>query len=430
MRILASSLLIAVLLACALSHASSANQRSKKRPTAAAGGQSSSSWKLGTPVSFQNLTVFPVISNTRASADEFITLDEGLRSGKVVIAELGANGRARRLRPDEQIGDEAEVNKLAVINTSGKKLILIAGELLVGGKQDRIVSHDCIVASTGRPVPIDVFCVEHGRWHEEASFGQSRDVGNQSQQNVGSGSGRGVGGGVGGGSGSGVGAGSGSGMGSGSGGTSGGDAAAGNLARLSPGLISFGGVASSKNPSSKEVLIVSPNVRATAQAEKSQNEVWSEVDKTVSANNVSTSTDRFTSVYKDESVSKKLEDYEQAFGGKFSGENIVGAVIAVDGTIISADVFASHSLFKKYWPKLLKSSALQALNSPASDAGSIDVKAAEAFLSRAGGSASSESRKGVYRITEHQSDEDASFELQSATKGESKLVHFNRMKKQ
>ena len=154
-------------------------------------------WRISSPISFNNLTVFPVVSDEPTSTDEFITLDEGLRSGKVIITELGTDGRSRRIRRNQRISDDADVNKLAVTNRSGKMLVLIAGELLVGGKQDRIVGNDCIVASTNKPVPINVFCVEHGRWSEEASFGQSRSV--ASGAGVGTGSGGGAGPGSGGG---------------------------------------------------------------------------------------------------------------------------------------------------------------------------------------------------------------------------------------
>ena len=136
----------------------------------------SSSWRLGAPVSFENLTIFPVIGDDSLDAGGFITLDEGLRSGKVTLTEIGAKGRVRRIGAGRQASDDAEVNKLMLTNRSGKTLILIAGEMVVGGKQDRIVGHDCLVASSNVPVKLDVFCVEPGRWNEEAAFGQSRRV--------------------------------------------------------------------------------------------------------------------------------------------------------------------------------------------------------------------------------------------------------------
>ena len=129
-------------------------------------------WRIGTPITFERLTIFPVITDQPTASNEFITLDQGLRSGSVTITELGANGRARRIGR-RQLSDGAEVNKLALTNNSGKTLVLIAGEMILGGKQDRIVGHDCVIEASNTPVPLDVFCVEHGRWSGPSAFGQS-----------------------------------------------------------------------------------------------------------------------------------------------------------------------------------------------------------------------------------------------------------------
>ena len=67
--------------------------------------------------------------------------------------------------------DNASVNELSLINRSGKKLMLLAGEVIVGGKQDRIVQDDLIVPPVSVPVSLSVFCVEHGRWSQRASEG-------------------------------------------------------------------------------------------------------------------------------------------------------------------------------------------------------------------------------------------------------------------
>ena len=46
-------------------------------------------WLVGEPVVHENLTLFPVFSESAESTEEFITLDEGLRSGKVIVKEMG-----------------------------------------------------------------------------------------------------------------------------------------------------------------------------------------------------------------------------------------------------------------------------------------------------------------------------------------------------
>src|SRR5262249_39023820 len=145
---LLASVLLAALVIAGTSHhrALSAALATPAAKTATEGGGEAAhrDWRVGSPVSFANLTVFPIVSDRAQGPDDFITLDEGLRSRKVTVSELGANGRTRVLHSRRYSGDNAEVNRLALTNYSGKKLILIAGEMVIGGKQDRIVGHDCI----------------------------------------------------------------------------------------------------------------------------------------------------------------------------------------------------------------------------------------------------------------------------------------------
>ncbi|HWC76057.1 MAG TPA: DUF6569 family protein [Blastocatellia bacterium] len=375
-------------------------------------------WSLGAPISFKNLTVFPVLGDSLDS-NKYITLDEGLKSGKVIITEIGANGRARRIGQSRQASDDAEVNKLLLTNRSGKTLVLIAGEIVVGGKQDRIVGHDCLIASSNRRVPLDVFCIEPGRWNEESSFGRSQvqvaqtNAAPQSRRSRRGG--RGIG--VGRGSGSGMGSGSGAGVARGvAGGVPGGTP--GGIIGVSP---SFGLAATALAP---------PNVREKAQASKDQSKVWEEVAVTNSRNGVSSSTGNLNASLSSVEVKTKLDDYEAPFASILSNKRIVGVVVAVGGKLRAADVFATHSLFRSYWPRLLKSYGLEALSAPGSDSINISQLNAEEFLARSAGKKSVGARSRVYRLTEHQTDKDASFELTSGSNAVMEVIHFNRVSKQ
>lgn len=367
--LLAGVLLVALALAGSSRHRPVKASRQAQQPSQG----SHRDWRIGSPVSFDNLTVFPVLSNQAANAEDFITLDEGLRSRKVVITELGADGRSHRLRSQRRVDDNAEVNRLAVTNNSGKKLILIAGEMIIGGKQDRIVGHDCIIEATAKPVPIDVFCVEHGRWSGSENFGQSRSPVSSRGEVIGN-------------------------------------------AHTETVTVSAGAMAM-------------PNVRAKAQAEKSQTEVWDAVEVTATANSVQSQTGDLKSVYQDKQVSHKLDDYERAFKDKLPTFNIVGVVAAVNGKIISADVFAYHRLFQAYWPKMLKSYALEALSAADQPKQEIARSDAEAFLTRVEGTTDASGEQGAYRLVENQSSKDASFELESRAARRT-LIHFNRVSKQ
>ena len=70
----------------------------------------------------------------------------------------------------------ASVNQLVLINRSSRPLLLLAGELVSGGKQDRVIGKDRIVPAGGPPLPLDVFCVEHGRWTGSAQFAAANTI--------------------------------------------------------------------------------------------------------------------------------------------------------------------------------------------------------------------------------------------------------------
>src|ERR1051326_2940881 len=142
------------------------------RDAAQAKGHPEMAWSVLAPVGYKNLTIFPLRA-TDAATDAYITLDEGTRNGTVVIAGRGgaqaANRRARRAASRQvqqavSYNEGASVNELALVNRSGKRLLLLAGTVVVGGQQDRIVQEDRIIPPVSVPVALSVFCVEHGRW--------------------------------------------------------------------------------------------------------------------------------------------------------------------------------------------------------------------------------------------------------------------------
>ena len=320
-------------------------------------------WRLGTPVNYENLTIFPVLSDQSGSRADLITLDEGLRLGKVTITELGADGSSRTI-DRRQLSGSAEVNRLALTNKSGKALVLIAGEMILGGRQDRIVGHDCIIEASDTPVPLDVFCVEHGRWSGGFAFGPNGSA--QKEEAI-------------------------------------------KLATIAP--------------------LARPNIREKAQAQKSQDQVWNSVAETVTVNGANTATGTLKSVYEDKTVNRRLEAYERALKDSLSAESVVGVVAAIGNKVISADVFANHSLFQAYWPKMLKSYALEAVSRKSTGKAQVMKAEAEAFLARVQGTAAANGQGEVYRLKENQSGTDASFELEYTAKAPS-LVHFNRVAKQ
>ena len=106
--------------------------------------------KLGEAIVVESLALTPLIATDKeiASSDDLQTLDETMPKHLVKIVEF----------------DEGDVNNLTFSNKSEKPVFLLAGEVIIGGKQDRIIGRNTIIpAKKTQQVP--VFCVEHGRWN-------------------------------------------------------------------------------------------------------------------------------------------------------------------------------------------------------------------------------------------------------------------------
>jgi hypothetical protein len=56
------------------------------------------------------------------------------------------------------------VPAVLIKNTGVIAIYIMAGEIIIGGKQDRMVSFDILIPG-GKEVRVEVRCVEHGRWH-------------------------------------------------------------------------------------------------------------------------------------------------------------------------------------------------------------------------------------------------------------------------
>src|SRR5579859_988646 len=105
-------------------------------------------WRILDPVTYENISVFPVVASYGQDTSAFLTLEEGLATGEVVVRERGSEEmvRGRDGRPvyiPQPTG--ASVNQLVLLNRSKRPLLLLAGELVSGGKQDRIIGKDRIV---------------------------------------------------------------------------------------------------------------------------------------------------------------------------------------------------------------------------------------------------------------------------------------------
>ena len=263
-------------------------------PAPAGGTPSTSGYTILSPIRQGNLTVFPVVAAREFDTAEFLTLDEGLHSGEVIVTESGSVQPLMRRRRTPVAHDGAQVNQLVLVNNSRRPLILLAGEIVTGGKQDRVIGKDRIIPAESDPIDLGVFCVEPGRW-------------------VGSSDRFGVGG-------------------------------ANGAAMVAP--------------------MAAPNVRAKAMADKDQQQVWSEVAKTrtamaeavtagAAAAEIHGTTSYARVMNNDEvkqrvdSVAEPIQRNYQSLIRQLRDQNAVGVVVAVNGQVVWADIFASTNLSGK-----------------------------------------------------------------------------------
>ncbi len=108
--------------------------------------------KVGDPVKYKNLMIFPLITEAVRRSDYF-TLDQAMENGWLRIREI----------------DGGEVNAVELKNTSDKIVFIMTGEMLTGAKQDRMLREDVLVPPKSDWLRVPVYCVEHGRWFSVSS---------------------------------------------------------------------------------------------------------------------------------------------------------------------------------------------------------------------------------------------------------------------
>jgi len=108
--------------------------------------------------SFKKIRIYPIrandsFKNTYKDLGKYTNLEKAIKDKKIELSEVSESG---------------SVNTLYAKNTSKDIIYIMAGEVVKGGKQDRIVGED-IVLSPGEEKNIDAFCVESGRWQQKSS---------------------------------------------------------------------------------------------------------------------------------------------------------------------------------------------------------------------------------------------------------------------
>lgn len=242
--------------------------------------------RISGPYTHENLSVFLIHSTHNQAAKSFLTLQEAMEQKKVVVYETG------------------NVNQLAVENQSDENVYIQSGDIVKGGRQDRVFSDDVVLTAHSGRVPISSFCVEHGRWTRRGAEAADR-------------------------------------------------------------------FASSDN------ALAGKQLKMAARTPNAQAEVWSQV-AAVEARMVDGLAGRAAAApppaailpasgsmqltLENKSVAAAADAYVRDLAKIVDGrKDVVGYAFAINGKLNSADLYASADLFRRMWPKLLHSSAAEAL---------------------------------------------------------------------
>ena len=348
-------------------------------PGAEAGqNPNSHEYRVLEPLQSGALTLFPVVRADRSQSVkwDFITLDEGLRSGDVEVTEAGkARGMVRPRRGGVQpienyTGDR--VNTLVLINNSDRPLLLLAGEIVTGGKQDRVIAKDRIVPAHAEPIDLSVFCIESGRWVESsAKFGASAG-------------------------------------------------SAGGSFMVQP---KVRGRAMVSKDQQQVWASVAQSVESAAAG------IAPEASPARSTTSYAKAMANPVIVKQVDDVAGPLVRSRDEILKKLREAHAVGVVVAVRGEIIWADLFASPSMLEAYWTKLVRSYAAESFE----DEMRVGKKHAtvdyvERFLDRVPeGRETSDGETDVYRFREVRGVNESAFYLQVLLPGTNFYAHISRV---
>jgi len=107
-------------------------------------------------IEYRNLKIIPITKKSAGGSpvSSFLTLGKAMQQGIVTVSERGT-------------ASTENVHWLRINNKSNIPLFIGSGEVVLGGRQDRMVTNDTVLVPTGRDQYVSVMCVEEGRWSDK-----------------------------------------------------------------------------------------------------------------------------------------------------------------------------------------------------------------------------------------------------------------------
>jgi ARG and Rhodanese-Phosphatase-superfamily-associated Protein domain len=238
------------------------------------------SYKVSKAYIHNNLSIFLIHGNDQYKSDNILTLGEAMENKQFVVYET------------------SDVNELQVQNLSKTHDVFIqSGDIVKGGKQDRVLAVSIIIPARSGKIRIQAFCVESGRWSKRGKEDNGKF--SSSQERI-----------------------------------------------VSKELK----LAANKSKSQSEVW---------NEVKKAQDSISKNVGVNVKSGKSSTSLQLSLENKEVKATIEKYLDALSGITAR--KKDVIGYAFAINGKINSADIYVSNSLFRKLWPRMLKAAAVEAV---------------------------------------------------------------------
>jgi hypothetical protein len=311
-------------------------------------GSGSVGESISGPYSYKNLTVYLIHGKNVLGGKTPLALDEAITKKVVIVHETG------------------DVNELQIENVSDAEEVYVqAGDIVKGGRQDRVLAVDLIVPARSGKMPIDAFCVEHGRWSHRGSESNVRFE-------------------------------------------------SANETVVSKDLK----IAAKQSKSQGQVW---------AKVEEAKTKLTAATNANVSSNASNSSLPlalEHSSVRED--AGEYVKALAEIVKG---GPDVIGFVFAINGEVNSSDVYGSSALFAKLWPRLLKAAAIEAVaeSYKGSEHRVVDAAEMNSFLAAAAAAEITERREVTDRIAMVYRETESAVAIESLDRGV--MLHSNYLKR-
>lgn len=271
-------------------------------------------YRISGPHVHENLAVY-LVHGASAPGPVPLTLQEAIAKDAVRVIETG------------------NVNQLEIENTGKEDVFVQAGDIVKGGKQDRVLTISLLLAPGSGKVGIGAFCVEQGRWAARGAENVARFA--SADQSL--------------------------------------PSREAKLAMAMPAKpVAATEPAATQQPRPAGNMAGLPRQQMAAASDTSerQRDIWDKVKKTQDklSGNLGSSVAAAQSrsslqlSLESEQLKQAQKTYVAALQPLASKEaDVVGLVIAVNGQLSSADIYPSNGLFQKMWLKQLNASVTEAI---------------------------------------------------------------------